>query len=432
MQLTLEPAVDIQLEFQFARDKTDGPKDGLGSYELVGPPSRLQLLQKTGAVKTKESGELDVSGKMSPVAPLSLPDRTRRCIGVPSAATHFSFAYPAMSGGESLEEALETLNLADELWAFFLLVGGYCYFTVNAEGKFELLQSNALVLVPSDYTLELTGPHTPDPSAIAGLHKKGRLVDVTLDVLEEQGFAAFGWILPDELADNVPLTKDTTYPYGGFLYEMKNGVPPTFFAVQAPSEEKLKLFDEKEEERLQAEKSKFSIAGKVRRMRKDYAKAQAEIAEMNKLTDTAGESRGGLWKSLKRYYLPKYMPFVCTFSVVVGLASLGFVSPYTMEICATGLWYSFFVYTVWVPFRDTAAMSVLAGAKRKQLTMTLMLVSIPMLIVLVQAAAITYTTASRANAPSALEAFARADELAELAATRERFDITIELSLIHI
>lgn len=132
-----------------------------------------------------------------------------QCIGVPDEATHVAFAYPATTGSDTardLEDQLESLDLADERWAFFLLVGGFCYFTQAsaadaadagadaADGgeqaaplticqvragyraasvfvlasvhrwrrRVALAQANAIVLVPSDVTLEFDGPHEPD------------------------------------------------------------------------------------------------------------------------------------------------------------------------------------------------------------------------------------------------------------------------------
>jgi hypothetical protein len=49
--------------------------------------------------------------------------------------------------------------------------------------------------------MNFNGPYTPKPEALAALEAKGRMIDVTLDVLEEAGFSSFGWVLPDELPD---------------------------------------------------------------------------------------------------------------------------------------------------------------------------------------------------------------------------------------
>ena len=89
---------------------------------------------------------------------------------MPEEATHYAFLYPA-TAGKSMEEALENLDLADELWAFLLLVGGFCYFQEapatrdsNAGGKtFTLIRSNALVLIPGDEVMDFDGPFTSQP-----------------------------------------------------------------------------------------------------------------------------------------------------------------------------------------------------------------------------------------------------------------------------
>ena len=234
MQLTLAPKVDLNLDFHFARDNVDREHNDLGSYQLTGPKAKCDMLVKVGV--EKKDGETFVKGKLSPVAPLSIPEDVRHTIGVPLGATHFAFAYPGVDWtGESLEERLEKMNLANELWAFFLLVGGFCYFVEDPEtGARTLVQINALVLVPSEYTMDFDGPHKPLDAALHALHVRNRLVDVTLDVLEDAGFAAFGWVMPSELPGGTMIVDDIPYPHGGFLYEMTNDRPPTFFALQEP------------------------------------------------------------------------------------------------------------------------------------------------------------------------------------------------------
>ena len=399
MQLTLTPNVDIDLEFHFARDNVDRDSNDLGTYKLVGPKQRLEMLAKVG-VSSNEQGELDVSGKLSPVAPLTIPDEMRPPVGVPVGATHFAFAYPAMSGGDSLEHVLEQLNLADERWAFFLLVGGFCYFTEDDTGRFKLMQCNALVLVPSDFTMEFDGPHTPDPAALQVLKKRSRIVDVTLDVLEDAGFAAFGWVLPDELPGGSKVCQGGSnaidYPHGGFLYEMIDA-EPTFFALQAPSEEAIKAYNAN----LAAKNNqggRFSIKRMASNVRRDYAEAKAEQKEMNRMSAASDDPKMRGWGAFVRMQALPYMaPFLFPLGCVVSLASLAYHNRSLMEVAATALWYTCFVYSAWIPIRDTAAMSVLEGSRCDQLKMLGLLVSIPLLITLIFSASITVVESGAAD-----------------------------------
>lgn len=79
--------------------------------------------------------ELKVRGPMGPIAEINIEEGKRRSVAIPREAKYFAFAHPAdyawstPSGKESwnsAEKKLETLNLANETWAFFLLVGGKC------------------------------------------------------------------------------------------------------------------------------------------------------------------------------------------------------------------------------------------------------------------------------------------------------------------
>jgi hypothetical protein len=136
----------------------EGQADRLGSYTVVGPRRAIAMLKQANV-----GGSVDgnMSGKLAPIQPLSLDVKLRPTLGIPEDATHVCFAYPA----PALEEELETLDLADERWAFFLLVGGFCYFAMSQkpgssyfttsggerhDAGLKLIQCNALVLVPSD------------------------------------------------------------------------------------------------------------------------------------------------------------------------------------------------------------------------------------------------------------------------------------------
>ena len=293
MRLTLSVDVEIEIEFDYAKDiGTDA--DMLGRYHMSGPQKHVDKLKAAGAgLKDGDaSSSFDVGGKLSPVCPCSLPANVRRCIGVPEEATHYAFLYPATSHGKSMEEALENLDLADELWAFLLLVGGFCYFQEapatrdsNAGGKtFTLIRSNALVLIPGDEVMDFDGPFTPNQKAIDALRSHGRMVVVTLDVLEEAGFDAFSWVLPNEQPDGIALCPEVDYPFGGFLYQMVEGKAPTFFALKAPTEAQIAEWEGKQKAAEEAAKKPFAMR-LLERAQAEYDERQKEIEEMNLLTE---------------------------------------------------------------------------------------------------------------------------------------------------
>ena len=51
---------------------------------------------------------------------------------------------PCTDPADGMEARLEALNLTDEKWGYFLLVGGFVFF----DGEKKMLQKNALVLMP--------------------------------------------------------------------------------------------------------------------------------------------------------------------------------------------------------------------------------------------------------------------------------------------
>ena len=95
----------------------------------------------------------------------------------------------------------------------------------------------------------------------------------------------------------------------------------------------------------------------------------------------------------KKQLLPYLAPMVFTFASVLALMTLAFYNRALMEVLATALFYSANVYCVWVPIRDTAAMSILQGSRCDQLKMIALLLFIPASITLVFLSAIIANSA---------------------------------------
>ena len=428
MQLTLTPNVPIELAFKFARDTANA--EGLGEYHLTGPATPVAMLKDTGKMQPHDQYGIDVQGKLSPVAPLTMPDDQRACTGIPVAATHFAFAYPSTSGGESMEGTLEELDLADERWAFFLLVGGFCYFVEDEKTKeWTLLQCNALVLVPSEYTMDFEGPFEPHMAALNYLKQNGRQVDVTLDALEEQGFAAFGWVLPSEKPGGHAVC-DTDYPLGGFMYEMASWKDPSrmFFKLMPPTDKTVAEFN-----RLINDTGRkgFFLTRALSTMRREYNDAKQEEKEMNQMSATATNDGGnkGFASTFSKVIRPASTPLVGSIATAFCLMALGFVHRQVMEVAATLLYYSCFVFSVWVPFRDTGALSVLASNLKYKRRVTALLVLIPISITVIEIIALAV-----AESPVVANLYGLATdeedeegEAAEPVPVRESFDLAIEV-----
>jgi hypothetical protein len=121
MVLALLPGMSLELDIS-----TDTLR-----YVMVGPADKLNMI-------TRLNGGGEVSGKISPIAAVTVPLNARGPAGIPEKAVSFAFAYPA----HGLEEKIRALNLFHDPWGFFLLMGGYCYLD-------EVRQSSCSPLPPS-------------------------------------------------------------------------------------------------------------------------------------------------------------------------------------------------------------------------------------------------------------------------------------------
>lgn len=405
MQLTLLPSLDLVLAIS---DPT--AEFPFGSYELVGPEDNVEMLQDllrmdlaaedadtprplvTKIIEDDDGKEVEVVeapsaagenhkvfGMLSPRAPVTLPDECKGAAGIPASAKTFCFSYPAMG----IEETLGKINLTDEPWAYFLLVGGFCYF--DEAGK--MCACAALTLVPQIWTLNFDGPYQPTAAALAQLRMHYRMCDVTLDALEEAGFEAFGWAHAqgDASERGVQLTEDTPYPHGGFLYEMV-GNEKNFFALVPHTPEQLADFAMQSDDLPGPETFKYGALERwYRKYQRDRIKSRREIEEMTKLTRAATglseeEASVARHRRILRWLVIEVKRLLPITSIVVFIPFLlwiAYVNRPLFEFLATFLYYFCFTFTSWVPYRDTAALSILAQSPSRRRKMHALLVFIP-------------------------------------------------------
>lgn len=188
MDLFIVPGVELQMSVSYPTDPTKA-----GRFTVIGPPRALAILQVSSiqgdAVNGKKSTraivraargiaarrEVVISGVISPLSVVTLPNVVRRDAGIPQAATHFAFVYPL----KHLKGRLHAINLTREPWAFAVIVGAYAYFDEAG----TMLSLNALSIMPSPSVLHLVGPVTAYQQSALEMTKNGRMSDVTLDGL---------------------------------------------------------------------------------------------------------------------------------------------------------------------------------------------------------------------------------------------------------
>lgn len=215
-------------------------------FRVDGPPRATAILNRV-------IHPSDVHGRLSPITPLSLAASARAKVGIPTEATHYCFAYPL----DCLRSDFDSLLLSfvgaadhtpeDEAVLMFFLVGGFCYFSIDAlsaGGAPRLLAVNALSLkeeaAGGGAELRFEGPYTAPAEAAAALSAAGRMANVSIARLLDAGISSFAWINPGEDPGGVSL--GVPAPHGAFIYrrelrsdlrQLTNTAPP----AQTPSQQ---------------------------------------------------------------------------------------------------------------------------------------------------------------------------------------------------
>ena len=170
-------------------------------------------------------------------------------------AVTFCYIHPI----PSLQLALESLHLAQNEWAFVLLLGGFAYF--GEDGK--LLAVNAVSLATSTSGLALVGhPVTSVQSQVVvdEMTKQGRLVPPPADWIKG-GFKAMAWVHPAEAVAGGLVTTNVgsqNYDHGAFLFECKHNT--LLYSLVPVSGTVLQNLKKREAKAVQERKRALSMA----------------------------------------------------------------------------------------------------------------------------------------------------------------------------
>ena len=172
----------------------DHPADSMpGIYKLSGDDDLVKLICEEATTQG-----VPPEGMTSPMHEVTIPIAEKASLGIPPEAAHYAFLYPirGLEGNETL---------GDDAASFGFLYGGFLYFDSNK----SFLQFNALGLTApekGDVSITLMGPFEGEKAFVERLEARRRLVDVTLQAFQEQGFRKFGWVTPNSLASNATST----------------------------------------------------------------------------------------------------------------------------------------------------------------------------------------------------------------------------------
>ena len=149
---------------------------------------------------------------------ITMGPATRASLFIPADACYLAFLHPA----KALEKALEATNISDDPWAYLLLIGGFAFF--DADRKLQSV--NALSLTPTRHEMHFDGPHEMDSEDIARLRVQGRLHEVFMDALQEQGLHECAWVHPNETIGDIATRESEPdapgtrkqFAYGALVY----------------------------------------------------------------------------------------------------------------------------------------------------------------------------------------------------------------------
>lgn len=169
---------------------------------------------KPGSYVAKIAAGGKVTGYLSPLHAVNLPDSVKEEVGIPASAKHFMFSYPAKVSTDydgktrSFKPSTTDADLA------FLSNGGYVYLDGSCT---KILRLNA-VLPSNDGGLKFGPPLHWESQWSDRLVKAGRFQPITVEEIRQTGATHFCWIRPNEVMwfkkyGGVPIC-----PYGGFAY----------------------------------------------------------------------------------------------------------------------------------------------------------------------------------------------------------------------
>ena len=212
------------------------------------------------------------------------------------------------------------------------------------------------------------------------------------------------------------------YPHGGFVYEMRNAAPgeeTAFFALVPHTPEQLKEFKDSGDRSGKRTGGVLSRLGswlgrdyelRKKRARRDEQADTASFGELAPWWRRQGESAAANGALVAVYKASDPIPLAAHLRPPLHYKPhhVGVPAQETFELASTLLWYAVFTYTAWVPIRDTAALAVLATAKKiRRRTLTGLLVGVPLLAVALNAVTMWVPLGSSAIAATIADETAR-------------------------
>jgi hypothetical protein len=224
VELSIAPDVGLEIVARRWQNDPDAEITEALPFVIKGPTHVISLLQREG-----QSIESNFAGFLSPPHPITISGVRAQRAGIPPESAFYAFAYPMESLSGQYERLVGGREETADPWLLFLLLGGYCYFDADP----RLIQTNALVMSPTGFSLSLAGPFSPSHAAVAGLGAGSRLRELTLLPLREKGLEHFAWINPGERPGGATLLANggDLPNNGAFLYQAATGEAVVFSVI---------------------------------------------------------------------------------------------------------------------------------------------------------------------------------------------------------
>lgn len=211
------------------------------SFQVDLSQQSLEPLVK--AMASKKRALVRGEGSISPLANVTLDDRSKKLAHVPLEAAFFAWASPVVGVGGVT--GTHDLDLSNALLAFCTL-GGFLYLDCAC----ELVGATALFQGAGRHGgLYFDGPHPFDRSAIVEkLIADGRFSPPTIRGLTALGVSAFCWLNPSERFSDKPspFSEDgSAWPHGAFVYkyDANRSLDCYFRVVDAPAHAATQIYE---------------------------------------------------------------------------------------------------------------------------------------------------------------------------------------------
>jgi len=168
--------------------------------------------------------ELFFEGIMSPTNPLTLSQDAKKSSGIPLEARRYAYIHPPMDLALKLKPAT---TKKEKILASFSLLGAFIYL----DDTNDVLCVNALTHSKAPHKFSFKGPYEATTDATKELQALGRACPTSLGSLQEAGFVASAWVLPNETFRGQHVGGEHKSTHGAIVYFRDDNRPGVVYLL---------------------------------------------------------------------------------------------------------------------------------------------------------------------------------------------------------